>query len=114
MAGRRRRRRGVVSDLAQADFLALAQSGAALRTRDRRAVTLTGIDAAAGLLRGRVAMEGELSWRRDGSFAGAALGVAGPLDLVAPAAADDTRQRASLQDALNEDDARDRAPFCCD
>jgi hypothetical protein len=105
-----------VSAIAATDFLALAQSGAALRTRDRRAVALTGIDAAAGLLRGRVAMEeGELNWRRDGSFAGAPPGVAGPLDLVAPAAAaHDTRQRASLRDALNEDDARDRAPFCCD
>lgn len=111
-----------MSDLPRIDFLALAQSGTELRTRDRRAVALTGIDAVAGLLRGRVAMEGELSWRRDGSLAGGPLGVsggvsggvAGPLDLVAPAAADDTRQRASLRDALNEDDARDRAPFCCD
>lgn len=108
-----------MSDLAQTDFLALAQAGTALRTRDRRAVTLTGIDAAAGLLRGRVAMEGELSWRRDGSFAGAPAGVtggvAGPLDLVAPPPAqNDAKQRASLQDALNADDARDRTPFCCD
>ena len=97
------------------DFIALAESGAALRTRDRRAVTITALDAAAGLIRGVVASEGELAWRRDGSFADAPLGVAGPFDLVAPAAVTAPRQSASLRDALNDPEAaKDRAPFCCD
>ena len=98
-----------------ADFIALAQAGAALRTRDRRAVTVTAIDAAAGVLRGIIAGDGELAWRRDGSFADAPNGVAGPLDLVAPAETAAPRQRASLRDALNDPAAaQDRAPFCCD
>ncbi len=110
-----------------ADFIAMAESGAALRTRDRRDVTVTAIDAAAGILRGSVAGEGEFAWRRDGSFAdapkgviggvigGVAGGVAGPLDLVAPAAPATPRQGASLQDALNDPAAaKVRAPFCCD
>ena len=102
------------------DFVALAQSGAALKTRDRRAVTLIAIDAAAGLIRGNIAMEGELSWRRDGSFTGAPAGVAGPLDLAPPPAPhQDVAQqggpkRASLQDALNDGDPGNRATFCCD
>jgi hypothetical protein len=102
------------------DFLALAQSGVALKTRDRRVVSVIAIDAAAGLIRGSIAMEGELSWRRDGSFTGVPLGVAGPLDLAPPpgthqdGAQQEGPRRASLQDALNDGDAKDRAPFCCD
>lgn len=95
------------------DFIALATAGIALRTRDRREVTSITVDAAAGLIRGSVAQEGALAWRRDGSFAGAPSGAAGPLDLVEPNAAAAT-QHASLQAALNDDDARSRAPFCCD
>lgn len=117
-------------EIIAADFVALAQSGAPLRTRDRRDVTVIAVDAAAGIIRGSIAMEGELAWRRDGSFDGAlggALGgvaetldlaplrVAGPLDLAPPTqhAATGPR-RASLRDALNDGDAKDRAPFCCD
>lgn len=96
------------------DFIALAAAGVTLRTRDRRAVTLTGIDVDAGLIRGSVALEGALAWRQDGSFAGASVGDAGPLDLVVPNAAAVLTQRASLQAALNDEDAKDRAPFCCD
>ena len=97
------------------DFIALAESGAALRTRDRRGVTVTAVDAAAGMLRGIVAAEGELAWRRDGSFADAPLGVAGPLDLVAPVATAAGTQSASLRAALNDPEtAKSRAPFCCD
>jgi hypothetical protein len=73
------------------------------------------IDAAAGIIRGSIAMEGELAWRRDGRFTGAPSGVAGPLDLAPPVqAAGGGPRRASLQDALNDDAATDRAPFCCD
>ena len=105
-----------MADIAAApDFIALAESGATLKTRDRRAVSVIAIDADADLIRGSIAMEGELSWRRDGSFTGAPLGVAGPLDLAPPPAApQDGPRRASLQDALNDGDAKDRAPFCCD
>ncbi len=101
--------------VAIADFVTLAESGVALRTRDRRDVTVTAIDAAAGILLGAIAGEGELAWRRDGSFADAPQGVAGPLDLVAPAAPATSARSASLQAALNDPDAaQDRAPFCCD
>jgi hypothetical protein len=100
------------------DFIALARSGVQLRTRDRRAVTLIAVDAAAGIIRGSIAMEGEFSWRRDGDFTGAPLGltggVAGPLDLAPPRAAGAEPHRASLRDALNNGAAKDRAPFCCD
>src|SRR5689334_188966 len=100
---------------AASDFIALAQAGMALKTRDRRAVSVIAIDAAAGIIRGSIAMEGELSWRRDGSFTGAPLGVAGPLDLAPPVQTpSDGPRRASLQDALNEGESKDRGPFCCD
>ena len=103
------------NNAAETDFIALAEAGATLQTRDRRAVALIAIDPVAGLIRGSIPMEGELSWRRDGSFTGAPLGVAGPLDLAPPPAApQDGPRRASLQDALNDGDAKDRAPFCCD
>jgi hypothetical protein len=104
------------NDAAETDFIALARAGTALKTRDRRAVSVIAIDAAAGIIRGSIPTEGELSWRRDGSFTGAPLGVAGPLDLAPPppAALQDGPRRASLQDALNDGDAKDRAPFCCD
>ena len=97
------------------DFIALARAGITLKTRDRRAVGVLAIDAEAGIIRGSIAMEGELSWRRDGSFTGAPLGVAGPLDLAPPSqATQDGPRHASLQDALNEEQAKDRALFCCD
>lgn len=97
------------------DFIALAQLGAALRTRDRRAVTIIALDVAAGMLRGTIAQEGELAWRRDGSFAAAPAGVAGPLDLMPPSTAGAAPMRASLKDALNENDGDTaRGPFCCD
>ena len=96
------------ADSIAVDFIALAQAGTALKTRDRRAVTLIAVDAAAGIIRGSIAMEGALSWRRDGSFTGAPLGVAGPLDLAPPAQpATDAPRRASLQDALNEGSPQD-------
>jgi hypothetical protein len=105
----------IAADVIAPDFIALAQAGITLKTRDRRAVNIITIDAKAGIIRGSIAMEGKLSWRRDGSFTGAPLGVAGPLDLAAPSqATQDGPRRTSLQDALNGDDAQDRAPFCCD
>lgn len=104
----------MADEAASPDFIALAQAGAALKTRDRRVVSVISIDAAAGIIRGSIAMEGELTWRGDGSFTGAPLGVAGPLDLAPPAQTGSEPRRASLQDALNDDDAKDRAPFCCD
>jgi hypothetical protein len=104
----------VTEDSSLVDFIALAEAGAQLRTRDRRVVTEIILDQQAGLIRGSVAREGTLTWRRDGSYADAPLNVAGPFDLVVPAAPAST-QRASLQDALNESEgATSRAPFCCD
>lgn len=100
--------------MSELDFIDLAQSGVQLRTRDRRAVTLIAIDAVAGTIRGSIAMEGELTWRRDGGFTGAPLSVAGPLDLAPPQAAGTGPQRASLRDALNDGDSKERGPFCCD
>lgn len=96
------------------DFIALARSGAHLTTRDRRAVAVIAIDDGVGIIRGRIAVEGELTWRRDGRFTGAPGSVAGPLDLAPPSQAQATPRRASLQEALNESDAKGRAPFCCD
>ncbi len=101
--------------MSDADFIILAKSGATLKTRDRRTVSVIALDVEAGIIRGSIVLEGELTWRRDGSFTGAPSGVAGPLDLVVPPApAVDEPRRASLQDALNDGDAKDRAPFCCD
>lgn len=96
------------------DFIALAQAGVPLRTRDRRAVTVIAIDAALGIMRGSVVLEGELTWRRDGTYSDAPLGVAGPFDLAPPAPSQIETRRASLRDALNDEDAKSRAPFCCD
>nr|WP_298682295.1 hypothetical protein [uncultured Dongia sp.] len=62
------------------DFAALAQSGQALRTRDRRDVTVTSVDPATGRISGLVPMVGACQWRRDGQFEGASS--AGPLDLI--------------------------------
>ena len=105
----------MADEIASPDFIALAQAGTMLKTRDRRAVSIIAIDAAAGLIRGSIAMEGELSWRRDGSFTGAPCGVAGPLDLALPISTQqEGSRRASLQEALNEGESKDRAPFCCD
>lgn len=100
---------------AETDFIALAQAGTALRTRDRRAVMLIAVDPAKGLIRGTVALEGELTWRRDGGYSGAPAGIAGPLDLAPPQLAARAQGRASLQEALNDTEgAAARAPFCCD
>lgn len=105
----------MADEIASPDFIALAQAGTMLKTRDHRVVTIIVIDAAAGLIRGSIAMEGELSWRRDGGFTGAPHGVTGPLDLAPPAPSQqDGPRRASLQEALNESESKDRAPFCCD
>jgi hypothetical protein len=62
------------------DFAALAQSGQALRTRDRRDVTVSSIDPATGRISGLVPMVGACHWRRDGQFEGS--NCAGPLDLI--------------------------------
>lgn len=97
------------------DFVALAQAGAELRTRDRRAVTLIAVDPATGSIRGAVGSEGELAWRRDGGYDGAPAGVAGPLDLAPPRPEVPAQSRMSLREALNDAaGAAARAPFCCD
>ncbi len=82
-----------------------------LRTRDRRDVTITRVDGASGLIHGEVAMFGPCRWRADGIYADAPLGVAGPLDLVAPSVPRPAQQRhVSVTDHLG---GEGRA-FCCD
>jgi hypothetical protein len=98
--------------MAGTDFIALAQAGATLRTRDRREVTVVTIDAASGRISGQVAMVGTCHWQRDGLLEKAPGGSAGPLDLAPPARASlGAPQRASLQDALADPSARNA---CCD
>lgn len=93
------------------DFLATAEVGAVLRTRDRRDATITAIDPAAGLIHGMVTMLGACSWRANGIYADAPAGAAGPLDLVVPASGPAVPQRhVSVTDQLDGDS---RA-FCCD
>jgi hypothetical protein len=62
------------------DIAALAQAGQALRTRDRRDVTVTSVDPATGRISGSVPMVGPCHWRCDGQFEGS--NSAGPLDLL--------------------------------
>ena len=91
------------------DMAAMAQAGIALRTRDRRDVTVTAVDAASGRITGIVPMVGPCHWQRDGRYEGA--GSAGPLDLVPRAAVAESQQHALLKDALGDPAAKNA---CCD
>lgn len=91
------------------DIAALAQAGVSLRTRDRREVTVTAIDAASGRISGIVPMVGTCHWRRDGQYEGA--GSAGPLDLVPRQAVTEPQQHASVTAALDDPAAKNA---CCD
>ena len=89
-----------------------------LRTRDRRTVTGSTIDAASGEISGAVPMIGACVWRRDGrilktpqmTFSGEH---AGPLDLVlvAPIAGEGP-QHGSIVAALADPD--NKGGTCCD
>jgi hypothetical protein len=93
------------------DFLSACTVGAVLRTRDRREATITGIDRDAGLIHGEVTMIGACRWRRDGVYADAPFGAAGPLDLVRPSEGPvQPRKRTSVTDEL----AGEGRAFCCD
>ena len=92
------------------DIAALAMPGQTLRTRDRRDVTITTVDAATGRISGIVPMVGLCHWRRDGQYEGASS--AGPLDLMQPRAEASAEQKhASLQESLGDPTARNA---CCD
>ncbi len=94
------------------DLAALISAGHRLRTRDRREVDVTAIDAATGRISGTVPMVGLCHWRRDGRCEDAPGGGAGPLDLMPPqAGAAEGPQRASLKDNLCDPAARNA---CCD
>ncbi|WP_303977715.1 hypothetical protein [Dongia mobilis] len=91
------------------DIAALAQAGVSLRTRDRRDVTVTSVDAETGRISGIVPMVGPCHWRRDGQFEGA--GSAGPLDLVPKQATTEPQLHASVAEALGDPAAKNA---CCD
>jgi hypothetical protein len=94
------------------DLATLISAGHRLRTRDRREVTVTAVDAATGRISGTVPMVGLCHWRRDGRYEDAPGGGAGPLDLVPPQArAPEGPQHASLKDNLDDPAARNA---CCD
>jgi hypothetical protein len=96
------------------DFLAFCRPGRVLKTRDRRAVRITGVDPAAGIIRGEVQMMGACAWRADGRYRDAPAGVAGPWDLAPPAPSNEPRSeqpRESLAAALQRSDGN---PGCCD
>jgi hypothetical protein len=94
------------------DFVAACRPGMALRTRDRSEATIGRVAVGEGLIYGEVRMFGPCVWRQDGRYRDAPGGAAGPLDLMAPEAAEAVKPRKtiSLQDAL---DPANR-PFCCD
>ncbi len=94
-----------------ADFLTLVAAGHVLRTRDRRPVA--DLRIIGDRILGRVPMLGEIAWRKDGRYAEAPGGAAGPLDLVLPQAPATAPREASLREALAEADPATKAA-CCD
>lgn len=94
------------------DLAALIAAGHRLRTRDRREVAVTAVDAATGRISGTVPMVGPCHWRRDGRYEDAPGGGAGPLDLMPPETSiGEGPQHASLKDNLDDPAARNA---CCD
>ena len=93
------------------DFVAHCKPGMTLLTGDRRSVTITAVDAAAGLVHGDLQMFGPTSWRPDGLWIDAPCGARGLFDLTPPAAETaHEQQRASVVEALDGDNRH----FCCD
>lgn len=93
------------------DFVAHCQPGMTLLTGDRRTVTVTAVDASAGLIHGDLQMFGPTSWRADGLWIEAPCGARGVFDLAPPASAPAAApKRASVVDALEGDNRH----FCCD
>ena len=93
------------------DFIAHCKPGMTLLTADRRSVTITAVDAAAGLVHGELQMFGPTSWRADGLWIDAPCGARGLFDLAPPAVeASHEQKRASVVEALDDDNRL----FCCD
>ena len=93
------------------DYIAHCKPGMTLLTGDRRKVTITAVDAAAGLVHGDLQMFGPTSWRADGLWIDAPCGARGLFDLTPPSGeAAPQQQRASVVDALDGDNRH----FCCD
>jgi hypothetical protein len=95
---------------ADIDLLTLCRAGDLLRTRDRRQARITLVSLEHRLLAGEVEMHGACFWRVDGRWRDAPFGAAGPLDLVPPAPAAGEPRRASIQEALAEENRL----YCCD
>ena len=92
------------------DFLALCRPGDLLRTRDRRQARIVSVSLANRLIAGEVEMHGTCFWHGDGRWRDAPFGAAGPLDLVQPAPVTGEPRKASIQEALAEDNRL----YCCD
>ena len=93
------------------DFIAHCKPGTTLLTGDRRSVTVTAVDAVAGLIHGDLQMFGPTSWRADGLWIDAPCGARGLFDLTPPTGEAAPQQpRASIVDALDGDNRH----FCCD
>jgi hypothetical protein len=94
------------------DFVAACKPGMVLRTRDRSEATVARVAAEESLIYGEVRMFGPCVWRQDGRYRDAPGRAAGPLDLMPPEAAAETKPRKTiaLKDAL---DPANRS-FCCD
>ncbi len=97
--------------MAAFDFIAHCKPGMTLLTGDQRSVTVTAVDAKAGVIHGEVQMFGPCNWRADGLWADAPCGASGPLDLAPPVSGPAPEPRhASVVDALDGDNRH----FCCD
>jgi hypothetical protein len=93
------------------DFIAHCKPGMTLLTGDRRSVTVTAVDAAAGLVHGDLQMFGPTSWRADGLWIDAPCGARGLFDLAVPSSEPALApKRASMAEALDGDNRN----FCCD
>ena len=92
------------------DFFILCRPGDLFRTRDRRQARITFVSREDRLIGGEVEMHGACLWHGDGRWRDAPFGAAGPLDLVPPAPATGEPRRASIREALAEENRL----YCCD
>src|SRR5579862_6636008 len=92
------------------DLLTVCRPGDLMRTRDRRQARIASVSLEDRSIAGEVEMHGACLWHGDGRWRDAPFGAAGPLDLVPLAPATGTPRRASIQEALAEDNRL----YCCD
>ena len=100
----------------EADLLSACREGMVLRTRDRRAASISRLEPAAGLIHGEVEMQGACVWRADGRWRDAPFGAPGPLDLMPPELVPAGEARPPGQATASVKEAFDPANrlFCCD